>query len=68
MGLPPKPKEVAFEKYLKRRGMTYGQYRKEQTALYAKNPSAMKDFEQHYEKHGRKNAPDPQVNKTNKTH
>lgn len=56
MGLKPKPKEVAFEKYLKSRNMSYGEYRKEQ-AHKAQNPSSYGEFAQHVNKYGTRENP-----------
>jgi hypothetical protein len=64
MGQKAKPKDIALEKYLHRRGMTYGDYRRERELGLAKNPSALSDFEQHYKQYGRNNAPDPSFRKT----
>lgn len=58
MGLPAKPKDRAFEKYLKSRSMTYGDYRREKSFFQAKHESAVKQFEQHVNKYGTRNAPD----------
>lgn len=59
MGLKPKPKEIAFERYLKNRGMSWGDYRKEKTFYQAKQESAINQFNQHVKKYGTKNEPNP---------
>lgn len=46
LGLKPKPKEIAFEKYLKSKGMTYGDHRRLQ-ATKATIPSALPEFNKH---------------------
>jgi len=63
MGLPAKPDEIKFEKYLKWRGMSYGDYKREKDAILAKNSSALPDFEAHLKKYGTKSAPDPTFDK-----
>ena len=62
MGLPPKPKEKAQLKYLKDHNMTWGDLRK---ARYANVPKRQgpSEFEKHYSKYGRRNAPDARFNK-----
>ncbi len=62
-GLKPKPKELQFEKYLKKRGMTYGDYRREQDYYQAKSQSAMGKFESHLKRYGKNSAPDPSFGK-----
>ena len=42
-GLPPKPQDVALEKRMKSKGMTYGDLRKLRN-LKATHPSAVNDF------------------------
>jgi LAS superfamily LD-carboxypeptidase LdcB len=64
MGAKPKPQDIALEKYLHRRGMTYGDWRKEREAGLAKNPSALNAFEQHIKQYGTNNAPNPSFRKT----
>lgn len=46
LGLKPKPKEIAFEKYLKSKGMTYGDHRRLQ-ATKATIPSVLPEFNKH---------------------
>lgn len=43
MGQKPKPKDIAYEKYLKSRNMTYGDAVRERN-LKANNPSAYESF------------------------
>ncbi len=62
-GLKAKPKEVAFEKYLKWKGWSYGDYRKIRDSKLARQPSGMKEFEDHWRKYGRENAPVPDFQK-----
>lgn len=50
MGLKPKPKELALDKWLAWRGMTYGDWRKERDQLKAHNPGAVNQFEQWWAK------------------
>ena len=63
MGQKPKPKDVALEQYLHRRGMTYGEWRREREVGLAKNPSVLNKFEEHWKKYGKNNAPDVQFHK-----
>lgn len=63
MGAKPKEKDIALDKYLKRRGMTYGDWRLERDHEAAINPSALNDFTKHYNKYGGNNAPDPSFKK-----
>jgi hypothetical protein len=57
-GLKPKPKEIALDRYLKWKGKTYGDWRRERDkAAGANNPSGMKQFEEHWHKYGRDNEP-----------
>ena len=65
MGQKPKPKDVQLERYLKHRGMSYGDMRRERDARLAKHPSAIKQFEKHVKKYGRKSEPDSTLRKTN---
>ena len=44
MGQKPKPKDIAYEKYLKYRGMTYGDAVRERN-LHASEPSVYSKFE-----------------------
>lgn len=62
MGLEPKAKDIALDKYLKNRGMSYSDWRRERDAG-ARFGSALNQFEQHYNKYGRNNAPEPQHKK-----
>lgn len=64
LGLKPKPKDLELERYLKHRGMSYGDWRRERD-YGAKHPSAMPEFERHYNKYGTRNAPDPSLRKEN---
>jgi hypothetical protein len=66
LGLKPKKNELEKEKYLKWRGMDYADYRREQDYYQAKYPSALPEFESHFKKYGRKNAPDPTFQRTDK--
>jgi len=43
MGQKPKPKDIAYEKYLRSRGMTYGDAVRERN-YQARNPSAYEQF------------------------
>ena len=45
IGTPPKPQDLAYEKQLKARGMTYGDAVRERDYYRAKYPSALPDFE-----------------------
>lgn len=64
MGLPPKPEDKKLESYLKSRGMTYGDWRRERDyKAKANQPSALPQFEQHYKKYGRNNAPTKEYEK-----
>lgn len=63
MGAKPKEKDIALEKYLKHRGMSYGDWRRERDYHAAKEQSALKDFNKHYKKYGGDNAPDPAFQK-----
>jgi hypothetical protein len=45
MGLPPKEKDIQYEKFLKHRGMTYGDAVRERDYYRARNESALKEFE-----------------------
>lgn len=58
LGLKPKEKEVQLEKYLKYRGMSYGDYRRERDYKEGKFQSGMVEFNQHYNKYGTNNAPE----------
>ncbi len=62
-GFKPKPHEVKFEKWLKAKGMTYGDYRRLRDSKLAKQPSAVPQFYKHYQKYGRNNAPNPSFTK-----
>ncbi len=64
MGQKPKPKDIALDKYLHSRGMSYGDWRREREAGLAKNPSALNQFEKHYKKYGGNNEPNTSFNKT----
>lgn len=56
MGQKPKPKDIKLEKYLKNRGMTYGDWRRERDYKMAKHQSALPEYEAHIKKYGRNNA------------
>ncbi len=62
IGAKPKPEEVELDRYLKHRGMSYGDWRRERD-YGATHPSAFPEFERHLNKHGTKNAPDPSFGK-----
>lgn len=63
-GQKPKPRDIKLDKYLKHRGMTYADWRRERDYKeHAKYPSALKDYEQHINKYGTKNAHEPSVSK-----
>lgn len=47
MGQKPKPKDIAYEKYLKSRGMTYGDAVRERDYYQARNPSALKQWQKY---------------------
>lgn len=66
LGLKPKPHELELEKRLKWKNMSYGDYRRNQEAGKAQNPSAIKDFEKHISKYGRYNGPSVDFQKTDK--
>ena len=63
MGQKPKAKDIALEKYLHDKGMNYGDWRRKREHGLATNPSALNEFERHYNKYGRNNAPDQAFNK-----
>lgn len=63
MGLKPTEKDLKLEKYLKHRGIGYGDWRLEREYKQAKHESAIKQFESHYKHYGRNNAPDPSFQK-----
>lgn len=63
LGLQPKPEEVRLERYLKNRGMTYGDWRRERDYKQATHASAYPQFASHIKKYGRNNAPTPSFNK-----
>lgn len=46
MGQKPKPKDIAYQKYLKSRNMTYGDAVRERNYYYAKYPSALKEMQE----------------------
>lgn len=64
MGLKPKQREIELEKKLKKRNMTYGDYRRERDYYLARQPSALPQFEKHIKKYGRKNEPNTSFQKT----
>ncbi len=66
VGLKPKEKDIKLEKFLKWKGMGYGDWRRERDAKAAKYPSALPDYQKHIKKYGRDNAPPPGFGKTDK--
>lgn len=58
MGLKPKPREVQLDKWLKHKGMTYGEYRLMRDRREGKFQSALPTFEKHVNKYGTKSIPD----------
>lgn len=62
-GLKPKPHEAQQMKYMKSRGMSWGDLRKERYANVPKANTGVNEFQQHVDRYGRKNAPDPSFGK-----
>lgn len=58
MGAKPKKEDLAREKWMKKRGMSYGDLRRERDYYEAKERSAVADFNDHIKKYGRNNAPE----------
>jgi hypothetical protein len=58
LGLKPKEREIKLDKYLKSRGMTYGDWRREREYKSAKHESAYSQFQNHVNKYGTGNAPE----------
>lgn len=67
MGQKPKPKDIALERYLKHRNMSYGDWRRERDYRYAKNPSGLSDWQKHFNKYGKNNEPTPQYQRGEET-
>ena len=53
MGQKPKPKDIAYEKMLKSKGMTYGDAVRERDYLRAKNESAFPKLQQYLNRGGK---------------
>lgn len=53
MGQPPKPKDIAYEKELKRRGMTYGDAVRERDYYRAREQSALPRLQEHLNRGGK---------------
>ncbi len=64
MGAKPKERDIKLEKFLKHKGWSYGDWRKYRDHKFAREQSALTQFNQHYNKYGRNNAPDPSFAKT----
>jgi len=65
MGKKPKERDKRLEKYLKWRGMTYTDWRRERDFYLAKNQSAIKEWENHYKTNGKESIPNEQIYKKN---
>lgn len=64
MGAKPKPRDIVLENYLKRRNMSYGDWRRERDFKeQAKYESALPQFEAHVKKYGTGNSPAIPFNK-----
>jgi hypothetical protein len=61
MGAKPKPKDVVLERYLKSRGMSYGDWRRERDFKEnARYQSALPQYEAHVKKYGNSGQPPPE--------
>lgn len=58
MGMKPKPHEIALEKEMKRRGMSWGDLRRSRDYKRANNPSAMQDVRKAWKQEGGNYAPE----------
>ncbi len=63
MGLDLKPKEKAQLQYLKSKGMTWGEYAKAKYTGVQNQSVGYQQFNEHYNQHGRGNAPDASFRK-----
>lgn len=53
MGQQPKPKDIAYEKQLKRRNMTYGDAVRERDYYRAREQSALPKLQEHLKRGGK---------------
>jgi hypothetical protein len=65
MGAKPKEHDKQLERYLRWKGMSYGDWRRYRDyKSKASYQSVLPEFEKHLNKYGRNNAPDPHFRKT----
>lgn len=63
MGLKPRQEDIEYEKYLKSKGMTYGDAVLERSYNSAQHKSALPQFEEHINKYGRYGQPQTKFKK-----